>query len=404
MNGYAGPPAHPAVVVLGGRPDVVARAGELGVPVVLVHRENGYPSWVPALCERVAHADLADDPALERIVEETVKRRPVCRVLSLTEDGLLPAARLNDRLRLGGNSLLAVSRFKDKRLMRERLDECGLSPVRHREVSDVREAVRFAEESGGPAVLKPADGAGSQGVRVLDDPGEVAAQWPAFRAECPGPVLVEERLEGTEISVETLSARGRHVVLAMTEKVLVNDVVEVGLMLPARLSAELRAEAAGLTVAFLDAMELWEGPAHTELMLTAHGPRIIESQNRIGGSRLSELVRAATGVDMTRHAVTIPLGIEGLPSVPEARGGAAMRHVLPAPGRVVAIDVAPELMADPHVDLRMEIRVGDLVPPLRSGYDRVAGQIVATGADAVEAAARCERALRDVRVTTVPPT
>jgi biotin carboxylase len=42
------------------------------------------------------------------------------------------------------------------------------------------------------------------------------------------------------------------------------------------------------------------GPAHTELRLTPAGPRIIESQARLGGDRIPRLVELATGIDIER--------------------------------------------------------------------------------------------------------
>jgi len=158
-----------------------------------------------------------------------------------------------------------------------------------------------------------------------------------------------------------------------------------------------------MTVALLDAVSLREGPSHTELKLTSRGPRIIESHNRIGGDNITDLVRQVHGVDFERLAVGVPLGqLDWDGSVREPSGGAAIRFLAPDAGVVRRIRRPSNDALEPGVTLSMQVRVGDVIPPLTWSPDRIAGHVMATGDSAADALARCERTVAAVAIESAP--
>ena len=116
---------------------------------------------------------------------------------------------------------------------------------------------------------------------------------------------MEEYLDGPEISVETLSFDGRHVVVAVTDKETRRPRLRRDRPFAAQrlLGRDCCARSTRLVTDFLDAVGLRNGPGHTEVKLTSRGPRIVESHNRIGGDRINELAEIAYGVDMERYAL-----------------------------------------------------------------------------------------------------
>jgi biotin carboxylase len=239
--------------------------------------------------------------------------------------------------------------------------------------------------------------------RAFDDGHWVVGDL--FRADSFEEFLMEEFLDGPEISVETLSFDGRHVVVAVTDKPEFGShgFVEIGHSQPSGCSAETLREVTRVVTDFLDAVGLGNGPAHTELKLTSRGPRIIESHNRIGGNRINELVEVAYGIDMERYALGIRFGlVEPLTTSPEPRGGSAYRAITPEPGRVVEVTGVDAVRADPaFVDLHLRVGPGDEVPPL-TWNDDVVGYIIARGATATEAYANCRRLTAAIHVRTEP--
>ncbi|MFE5582462.1 ATP-grasp domain-containing protein [Kitasatospora sp. NPDC056531] len=391
------------VAVLGGTEAVLEAAAEAGVTVVLLQHPGLVTPRARQLCEQVVEADLDDVAAVTAAVAGLHRRRPFDRVLSLTEPCLVLATELNHLLGLPGN-LPQVSRaLKDKHAMRVLMAAAGLSPVRFRIVSSLAECRDFRASVGGRIVVKPPRGAGSLGVCEIASDEAERGYWQHDGAACAGPRLAEEFLVGREISVETVSHRGRHLVLAITEKELGPGFVEIGHYVPARISRPEHEAAAGAAVRFLTAVGLSEGPAHTEIILTADGPRIVESHDRIGGGNLATVVRLAHGVDLVRWALTVPLGLEALPEhAPEATGGAAVRFIVPEPGVVSGIAGLDAARGVPDTTLHFPLAVGATVPQLRSSLDRVNGHVIGRGPDTRSAVSRCEEVLAALRVDTAP--
>ncbi|GHC73338.1 argininosuccinate lyase [Nocardiopsis terrae] len=348
----------------------------------------------------MAVAELSDHEALHAALEPFHRVRRFARVLSLTENGLLPAAVVGDRLGVPGNPSRAVRLLKDKRRMRDLLNARGLSPVRARPVSSSADLAAFLGEVDGPVVLKPATGAGSHAVLRVDLPGEAEDAWRRFTDEGGGDPVAEEYLAGPEISVECFSHEGRHVAVTTTDKHLLGNLVEAGHTVPSSLAAEEVDRAVNLVRDFLDLVGLREGPSHTELRITVAGPRIIESHNRIGGDKIRELVRRAHGVDLVRLTVGAALGLlPPLTEPPPAHGGAAVRFLTPAPGLVRSVELPR--FEDSRTTVSVDVGPGDRVKSVRRSEDR-SGYVLAEGADAAEAARVCERAAALVRIGTVP--
>jgi biotin carboxylase len=410
------PTGRPRVLVIGGKLTQVRKARELGLDVVLVHYPDEYDRDHWTLVDQALLLDFGDHDRLLPLVQALHEAYPFQAAVSLTELGLLPTARINEALGLTGESVETVQVLLDKWRMRRRLAANGLSPVASavgRSGSDVRE---FVAAHGLPIIVKPIRESGSLGVFRLRDQAEVDAVAGRFRslddqqwavgdlafADSFDEFLMEEFLDGPELSVETLSFDGRHVVVAVTDKELGGTgFVEVGHSQPAGVGAETMLVVTRLVADFLDAMGLRNGPAHTEVKLTSRGPRIVESHNRIGGDRINDLAELTYGVDMERYALGAGFGLlEPLTASPEPRGAAAVRFLTPEPGRVVEVTGVESVRADPaFVDLRLDVGPGDDVPPLTWNEDKV-GHVIARGATAAEAIAHGKRLAAAIQVRT----
>jgi biotin carboxylase len=221
--------------------------------------------------------------------------------------------------------------------------------------------------------------------------------------------LMEEYVSGPEYSIEAFSFDGRHVVVAVSET-LVDPVgfVELGHALPARIDPSLEREIVAAVTRFLDVMGLRDGPSHTEVRIGPRGPVVIESHDRIGGDRISDLVRDAYGIDLTAYAVGWPLRlVEELSERPRPFGAACVRFLRGRPGRVVALPGLDELRARPDVvAAELTVGVGDVVRPLQDNWDRI-GLVAVRGSDGDAAVALCEQLVAaveaEVETTAVEP-
>ncbi|GAB3403165.1 ATP-grasp domain-containing protein [Flindersiella endophytica] len=414
---YVVPAGRPRVLVVGGRLDHVRKARELGLDVVHVQYPDEYDRGHWAYVDQALLLDYGDVDRLLPLVRALHEAYPFRAAVSLFELGLLPAARINEVLGLAGESVATVELLLDKWRMRRHLAAKGVSPVESgvgRSAQDVRE---FVVAHGLPIIVKPIRESGSLGVFRIHEQADVDAIAERFRSldgrwdardlssATFEEFLMEEYLDGPEISVETLSFDGRHVVVAVTDKEIggPGGFVEIGHSQPSGHPAQTLGEVAGLVSDFLDAVGLRNGPGHTEVKLTSRGPRIVESHNRVGGDRINELAEIAYGVDMERYALGAGFGVvEPLAASPQPRGGAAIRFLTPEPGQVEEVTGLDVVRADPAlVDLRLDVGPGDLVPPLTWNEDKV-GHVVVRGSTAAEAIAHGRRLAAAIHVRTKP--
>ncbi|WP_131738784.1 ATP-grasp domain-containing protein [Actinomadura roseirufa] len=132
-------------------------------------------------------------------------------------------------------------------------------------------------------------------------------------------VLVQERLTGTEYAIDTVSHDGRHSITDMIkyrrvpfgEGIAVYDSVE---WLPYDTGAY--GELIDYGLAALDAVGLRNWAAHTEIMMTPDGPRLLEVNARLAGAGNPAVTEIATGssqitrtLDLVRgHGAGMPPG------------------------------------------------------------------------------------------------
>jgi len=381
--------------------DLLAEAKAMGLAVLNINSKKTFkPAFLP-LVEHAILIDYNDLDALLPIAATLAQVYPFNSVISLSEDGLVPAAHVARALGLPGSSVETVELLKDKARMRAHLNQAGISPVAARIGSSADDIATFFALHG-KAIVKPIDGAGSFAVFTVAAPADIAAAAEGLAAAGVARFLMEEYLDGPEISVESFSFGGRHVLVAMTDKVVLDHHVEGGHCVPSQIDAAHAAEAGELVCAFLDAIGLRDGPAHTEIKLTARGARIVESHNRVGGDRINELVRQAYGVSLKGLAMGWAAGVSpALEAPPPQLCSAAIRYLVAAPGVVQAIDGLDEVRALPgFVELRIDVACGDSIGPVRCSSDR-AGHVIATGATQAQAIARCEDMIARIRIATV---
>ena len=238
--------------------------------------------------------------------------------------------------------------------MRTLLRDKGISAVRFAIAGHWSEVAGLLADFTLPVVVKPTTLSASRGTYLLTDPADLPAWGESLTAyQYEGPLLVEEYLRGPEFSVETLTVGGEHHVVGVTRKLLgpLPHFVERGHLFGAAATEET-SRVAALAVELLDAVGYQCGPAHTEIILTPDGPRIVESQARLGGDKIPDIIQIARGFDIKRAMFARPRG----PGAPGWPGEGRRAHRLPElPKRGSAVGVrrrrGTRLGFRPHAEL-----------------------------------------------------
>ncbi|OKK14171.1 carboxylate--amine ligase [Streptomyces sp. CB02400] len=235
-------------------------------------------------------------------------------------DYYLPVvARTAARLGLPGPAPEAVGNACRKDATRRVLADAGVPGPRFAVHEEWAGLARSAREIGYPLVVKPVDLCAGMYVRRVDDEEQLAAAVKALgefpvnaRGQRRAPVvLLEELLDGPEVSVETVSHAGAVHVVGVTDKSVggAPAFIETGHMFPAALSSADAEAAEQTALGALKALGLTDGVvAHTEIKLTSAGPRVVEVNPRPAGNRITELIRHVTGLDLAAAFVDVSLG------------------------------------------------------------------------------------------------
>lgn len=357
-------------------------------------------------------ADPHNEQALLAAGRALAGRHALAGIMTWNEWVLVPTARLAEHLGLPSNTAQAMLACRNKATSRTLFAHAGVPSAGSMTAGSLLEAAMAADAVGGyPVVLKPAAFAASVGVIHVERPEDLPAAFDfatagAAQARESTAVLVEEYLDGEEVSVETVTFAGTTIPVAVTRKSLgsLPYFEETGHAVAA--GDPLLAEAGPVAVAAVRALGVEHGVCHTEIRLTSRGPRVVEVNARIGGDLIGHLVDLATGIQLARAAADI--ACRRAPDLtPTRHQAAAVRIRYPqTSGTVTRRRLTPGFTAGtPWLDRATWLcDIGDrlLLPPEGSSFTARAGLVVVTAPTADLAARRARRAYDHMTVDITP--
>lgn len=297
-------------------------AGYLQEPLVLKAKEMGLYTICFAWKEGAVCAEVVDKFYPISIIEKeeilaiciSEKIDGICTIAS---DVAAPTvAYVANNMGIIGNNYDAAVRANNKALMREAFYKADVPCPWFQKITsytDLKDKdLKF------PLIVKPVDRSGSMGVSKVNNNAELRiAINQALSDSFLKQAMVEQFVDGREISVEFISYKGQHYPLAITDKVTTEapHFVELEHHQPSNLSDAIKAEINAITVIALNALEITNGASHTEYKITADGEIfIIELGARMGGDFIgSDLVQLSTGYDFLKGVIEVALNKFNVP-------------------------------------------------------------------------------------------
>ena len=255
-----------------------------------------------------------DTPALL----ESARKHNIDGIMTLASDmPMRSVATISKELNLVGISEETSILATNKGFMRDALLREGV-PVplyfRIKSYEEYCESVRSLFSHGYSCIVKPADNSGSRGVSLLHNSNYDQFDWAYQRAidysRC-GEVMIEEFMEGPEVSVETITTNDVCHVVQITDKITNGApfFVEMGHSQPSQLPKSTLDAVSNLAILANKALGIDNGPSHTEIIVTNEGPKIVEVGARLGGDNITTMLTPlSTGVDMVECCINIALG------------------------------------------------------------------------------------------------
>jgi biotin carboxylase len=311
-------------------------------------------------------SSFTDEAEIFREVEAVHRQAPLARIECLWEPFMILAAKLREHLGVPGMSVAETVPFRDKEVMKQRLDAAGIRTPRHASATTVAGCREAAESIGFPKVpivIKPIAGAGSADTYRVDSEEKLEAVLPALRHVSE--VSVEEFIEGVDYTYDTICASGdiAHYSISFyrpralearshewisPQTVVVRD-VDAPELRPGREMGEAVLKALGFRTGF----------THMEWFLTPDGEAVFgEIAARPPGAHLVDLINYASDVDVFTGWAEATCHGRFTQSVDRRYNAAWIYKRAEGQGRIQRIEGLAPLMAE----LGEHVMVLDLLP------------------------------------------
>ena len=315
-----------SAICLNGKKLAIIGASYLQLPLVRKAKEMGIETFCFAWADGAVCKDEADhfypiDVKEKEQIYQKCKEVEIDGITTIAAD--LPVATINyvaSRLGLISNPIEFTETTTNKYLMRQCFLANNIPSPQFALVDDINHyhinGFQF------PLIIKPTDRSGSKGVKKVLDPTQVdsaikRAQNESFEHKA----IIEEFVTGCEISVESISYKGEHHILQITDKVTTGApfFVELEHHQPSSLSEETKIAVKGIVQNALNALHIEYGASHAELKIDENGViKVIEIGARMGGDFIgSDLVRLSTGYDFLKGVIEVALGVFQEPLITE---------------------------------------------------------------------------------------
>ncbi|MCP2335919.1 ATP-grasp domain-containing protein [Actinomadura rupiterrae] len=371
------------------------------------------PTWELPYIEGCTVVNCLDQDALTEAAAAVAREHKVAGFYCYDEVYIETAAWAGAALGLQTLDPAAVARCRDKTATRQALEKAGIPQPASRPVATLDEAREFAERTGYPVILKPRNLGGSLGLRKVERPEDLAAAFEVTKgAVVPGiqrfedQVIIEEFLDGPEVSIDSVVFEGECTPMIVGRKVLGESesmaFEEIGHDVDGNDPLLDDPGAVDLVRRTHEALGFDNGFTHAEYKVTPKGLYAIEVNARLGGGMIPYLGMLTSGTDAALAAADVAAGRRPTVAFPDPRRAASVRFAYPAYDmQVETARAREELLVPPIHEMGMSAVPGMTVklPPhglARSGY------VIAIGATLEESRAAVADPARFFEITGKP--
>ena len=296
-------------------------ASEPHLPLYLKAKEMGLEIYCFAWSEGAYCKDYADHYYDISILEKE-KIAEVCQsekidgiVSNALDIAVSTVAYVSETLNLNGISYKTALKATNKYLMRDAVKSANacLQPI----YQIYNEGVNIIDF---PIVVKPSDSSSSNGVTKVNSQEDImfAIERASLASKC-NKILIEEFIEGREISVESISYHGKHYILAITDKETSGEpyFVETAHHQPSDLSDSIQNVVKKKVDLILTSLDIINGASHVEFKINDKGDvYFIELGARGGGDFISyNLVELSIGYDYVKGMIEVALNEFKIPEI-----------------------------------------------------------------------------------------
>ncbi|KKM93633.1 hypothetical protein LCGC14_1206400 [marine sediment metagenome] len=339
-------------------------------------------------------------------------------VMTIAHDVAFSVAHIAHALGLPGISVESAKLASDKVVMKWKFLECGVPTPMFWAV--IAPGKAFLLEWGYPVIVKPVDNCGARGVtHVMSDADIEWACQVARDNSFENYIIVEEFVEGLQLSTESMMYKGKCYTVSISERNYDLErfapyMIEDGGVIPARLTFEETESVKKVVAQAAKSLGIENGPVKGDIVMSKDGPMVIEMAARLSGGYLcTSQIPLVYNVNLVEQTIKLALGreLDTNDLIPHESCRMGIRYFFPKPGRVVSIKGFDELgdwgrLAideddfDWVVKKMLNLQVGDIVEPCIDHTKRV-GFVHCVGRTQEEAEQRAINAVNSVKIKTI---
>jgi biotin carboxylase len=246
-------------------------------------------------------------------VSYLARSQPVDRIVALDEFDMENVSALREHLRIPGMGLTTVRYFRDKLAMRARAKEAGILVPEFVHVLNHQKVHEFMERVPGPWLLKPRSQASGIGMKKIQEAKDL---WPWLEqlGDKQSFYLLEQFVPGSMFHVDSVaSERGVVFSEAHAYGAPPLDVSHHGGVFTSRTLLREAPETQQLfemNKRVLEDLGFVRGVTHAEFLRAHEDGKVyfIEVAARVGGAYISDVVEAATGINLWREWARLEVG------------------------------------------------------------------------------------------------
>lgn len=353
------------------------------------------------------HAILISTKDLEGLVREAKKfseYKKIHAVITAGTDASMTVAAVANYLELPGIRFVDAEAATNKVKMRKRLKEHGVPIPKFSSIWNIQDARDSLEFLDFPLVLKPADNMGARGVIKVNNREELHLAFKHAKKFTPsGELILEEFMDGPELSVDALAWNGKIQITGIADRIIEKEpyFIEMGHNMPSTLPKDVLIEVEKVMKAGMNALGITIGAGKGDIKVTKNGIKVGEIAARLSGGFMSSFTYPlSTGVNLNRAAIQISLGEEPDKLEPIYQKVSIERSLLASPGKLLAINGIEEAMRVPGVnEIFIMNKIGDIIPEPTNNIEKT-GHIIITAENLKKAEETFHEAKRLIRFET----
>ena len=387
---------------------LIIGGGLLQLPLVEISHSMGLGTIVFDISPNAIAAKKADDSRAVSTLDvegctkeahEINKVLPIRGVITAGTDASRTVAAIASSLDLHGIRYNDAEAAVNKVLMRRRLKAHSIPVPMFEAIWSLKDLREAADRLGFPLVLKPAENMGSRGVVKINRREELKASFQhSKKYSSTGEMILEEFMEGDELSVDALAWNGKVYISGIADRIISGEpfFIEEGHNMPSQKPREILEEAKLVMKSSMKALGIHTGAAKGDLKITPKkGIFVGEIAARLsGGFMSSHTYPIHSGINLLKAAVNIALGSKPFPNIEQWKGDevekihnrvAIERGIFSPPGKILELGGIDEMKSVSGIEnVYITKKQGELMKRPSSNIDKV-GHIIASGDSLQEA-------------------